>query len=177
MRLKPENDVSAQDSSALQAASNSAIPSDGPSDAANDAGTLSSPQMLTGLPRWMAIIGAGVCLILAMLGLLLPGLPTTPFLLLASYLLLRSSPRLHRRLTGSRVFGPLIRNWETRRAISLRTKMWALTVVICCLIYTLIAVPLPSLVKIVIGILGSIGITVICRLRVLSDSDQASTSG
>ncbi|MFN8708563.1 MAG: YbaN family protein [Planctomyces sp.] len=165
--------MSEQNPSAPLAATAFAIPSDG----SGEAGKVSSPELLTGLTRWMAIIGAGLCLALAMLGLLLPGLPTTPFLLLASYLLVRSSPRLHRRLTGSRVFGPLIRNWETRRAISLRTKMWALTVVICSLIYTLIAVPLPSPVKIVIGILGSIGITVICRLRVLSDSDRASADG
>ena len=66
-------------------------------------------------------------LALAMLGILLPLLPTTPFLLLAAWFFARSSPKWHRWLMASRVFGPLIRNWEDRRCISCRTKVVALT--------------------------------------------------
>jgi uncharacterized membrane protein YbaN (DUF454 family) len=127
-----------------------------------------APRLLTGPARWLALIGAAGCLLLAILGIVLPGLPTTPFLLLASYLLLQTSPRLHQKLTASRLFGPMIQSWEKNRAVSLRTKMWALTVVICSMIYTLIAVPMPMPVKVVIGVLGGTGITVISRLRVTS---------
>lgn len=65
-------------------------------------------------------------LALAILGVLLPGLPTTPFLILAAWFFARSSEKWHRRLLDSELFGPLLRNWEQRRCISLRTKIVAL---------------------------------------------------
>jgi uncharacterized membrane protein YbaN (DUF454 family) len=59
-------------------------------------------------------------------GLLLPILPTTPFILLAAWFFANSSDVWHRRLLDSEVFGPMIRNWEANRCISLRTKVVAL---------------------------------------------------
>jgi uncharacterized membrane protein YbaN (DUF454 family) len=59
-------------------------------------------------------------------GLLLPLLPTTPFLLLAAWFFARSSQRWHRWLLDSDLFGPMIRNWESQRCISLGTKIVAL---------------------------------------------------
>jgi uncharacterized membrane protein YbaN (DUF454 family) len=63
---------------------------------------------------------------LAILGVVLPGLPTTPFLILAAWFFARSSEKWHRRLMDSVLFGPLLHNWEQRRCISLRTKIVAL---------------------------------------------------
>ena len=51
------------------------------------------------------------------LGILLPLLPTTPFVLLAAALFARSSPRFHGWLLGHRYFGPLIQDWRRHRAI------------------------------------------------------------
>jgi uncharacterized membrane protein YbaN (DUF454 family) len=65
-------------------------------------------------------------LALAIIGVLLPGLPTTPFLILAAWFFARSSEKWHRRLLDNELFGPLLRNWEQRRCISLRTKIVAL---------------------------------------------------
>jgi uncharacterized membrane protein YbaN (DUF454 family) len=65
-------------------------------------------------------------LALAILGVVLPVLPTTPFLILAAWFFARSSEKWHRRLLESTLFGPLLRNWEQRRCIALRTKIVAL---------------------------------------------------
>jgi uncharacterized membrane protein YbaN (DUF454 family) len=65
-------------------------------------------------------------LALAILGVLLPGLPTTPFLILAAWFFARSSEKWHRRLLDSKLFGPLLRDWERQRCISLRNKIVAL---------------------------------------------------
>ena len=64
---------------------------------------------------------------LAGLGIILPILPGTPFLLLSAWFFARSSEKWHRRLLNSELFGPLIRNWEEQRCISRRTKVVALT--------------------------------------------------
>jgi uncharacterized membrane protein YbaN (DUF454 family) len=55
-------------------------------------------------------------------GVVLPLLPTTPFVLLAAWCFARSSPRLHDWLLAHRLFGPLIANWRQHRAISRSAK-------------------------------------------------------
>lgn len=57
-------------------------------------------------------------LVLAGLGVALPLLPTTPFVILAAFCFTRSSPALHDRLLDSRTFGKAICDWRTHRAIS-----------------------------------------------------------
>lgn len=63
---------------------------------------------------------------LGLVGLVLPLLPTTPFLLLSAYGFSRSSPRLHTWLTTHPRLGPPLRDWQTHRAISHRAKALAL---------------------------------------------------
>ena len=62
-------------------------------------------------------------LALGAVGLVLPVLPTTPFVLLAAWFFARSSEKWHQRLLESELFGPMIRNWEEKRCISRRTKL------------------------------------------------------
>ncbi|MBQ5949387.1 YbaN family protein [Massilia sp. ST3] len=69
---------------------------------------------------------AGVlAVILGILGIFLPLLPTTPFLLLASACFARGSERLHRWLLSHRVFGAYLRNFEEGRGIPLKAKVVA----------------------------------------------------
>jgi uncharacterized protein len=65
-------------------------------------------------------------LLLGAAGIVLPVLPSTPFVLLAAWFFARSSPEWHERLLRSELFGNMIRNWDSRRCISLRTKLIAL---------------------------------------------------
>ncbi len=69
---------------------------------------------------------------LAALGVVLPLLPTTPFLLVAAACFARSSPRFYEWLLRNRVFGPLIRNWRETRSIPLRVK--AVSIVMIALV-------------------------------------------
>lgn len=75
--------------------------------------------------RWIWLTLGGVFLGLGLVGVLLPVLPTTPFLLLAAGCFAKSSPRLHRWLLAHPVFGPPIRNWEENGAISRPAKRLA----------------------------------------------------
>lgn len=66
---------------------------------------------------------------LGVIGLFLPVLPTTPFLLLAAACFARSSSRIYHWLMRHRTFGPLLREWNQHRAIPYRAKRMALVMI------------------------------------------------
>lgn len=80
------------------------------------------PQRTT---RWPYALLAYLCTALALAGVLLPGLPTVPFLLVAAWGAGRGSERLDRWLRSHRQLGPLLHCWERERAIPGRAKQWA----------------------------------------------------
>jgi hypothetical protein len=71
-------------------------------------------------------VGGCICLGAAAVGVVLPLLPTTPFLLLAAWLFSKSSPALHHRLLNHPRFGPLLRDWQRERAIPRKAKTAAI---------------------------------------------------
>jgi uncharacterized membrane protein YbaN (DUF454 family) len=80
--------------------------------------------------RWL-LRAAGLALVgLAAIGVIVPGLPTTPLLLLAAAAFARSSPRLHAWLLANPVFGPLIREWQETRTVPARAKVIAIGMII-----------------------------------------------
>ncbi|MDO4878802.1 MAG: YbaN family protein [Neisseria sp.] len=82
----------------------------------------------------LGILGA-ISLALGIAGIYLPGLPTTPFILLAAACWAQASPAFHRRLREHRLFGKIIRDWETRRAVPRRAKYLAYaTMTLSCII-------------------------------------------
>jgi uncharacterized membrane protein YbaN (DUF454 family) len=60
---------------------------------------------------------------LAALGVFLPLLPTTPFLIVAAACFAKSSERWHQWLLTNRTFGPIIRNWEAEQCVSRTVKL------------------------------------------------------
>src|SRR5262245_37471900 len=92
---------------------------------------------------------------LGALGALLPVLPTTPFLLLASYCFLRSSPRLNDRLLRSRLFGPFLRDWHQHRGVRPRVKITAVTVLALAVGGSALFGNLPPLLLVLLGVLRS----------------------
>ncbi|MBN2434742.1 MAG: YbaN family protein [Spirochaetes bacterium] len=63
-----------------------------------------------------------LAVLLGLLGIILPGLPTTPFLLLSSFCFLKSSPKLYNKLHTNRITAPYIKPFTTYKAISLKGK-------------------------------------------------------
>lgn len=68
--------------------------------------------------RHLYLLAGFLCLGLAVIGALLPVMPTTVFVILAAYCFTRSSPRMERRLLEHPRFGPHIVRWRERGAIS-----------------------------------------------------------
>ena len=64
---------------------------------------------------------------LALLGVFLPLLPTTPFVLVAAACFAQSSERMHRWILANHTFGPMVRDWEDKRCVSCRVKAIAIT--------------------------------------------------
>ena len=79
--------------------------------------------------KWLLIILGTVSLLLGVVGVFLPLLPTTPFLLLAAALYFRSSPRLYDWLLAHPHLGTYIRNFRENRAIPLRVKIVSVSLV------------------------------------------------
>lgn len=79
-------------------------------------------MLKTALWRLLALFFLG----LAFIGLILPGIPTTEFVLLAVWASANGWPRLHRWLLAHPRFGPMITQWQTHRAIPRRAKWIAL---------------------------------------------------
>jgi hypothetical protein len=79
------------------------------------------------LTRTLLIIGGTLCLVLGIVGMVLPVLPTTPFLLLAAYCYARSSQRFYDWLITNRWFGEYIRNYREGRGIPLKQKVLTIT--------------------------------------------------
>ncbi|HPA51175.1 MAG TPA: DUF454 family protein [Thermoanaerobaculia bacterium] len=78
------------------------------------------------MKRKLLLAGGMVALGLGLAGLLLPVLPTTPFLLLAAALFARSSPERYERLLGHERLGPHVRDWVERRGLRRSVKVRAI---------------------------------------------------
>lgn len=95
------------------------------------------------MKRQFYLVAGLASLALGSIGVILPLLPTVPFMILAAFCFANSSPRLESWLVEHHVFGPHIKNWRERRAITRRGK-WAATVAfaVSCVI-ALLFVKLP----------------------------------
>lgn len=81
---------------------------------------------------------AWIFLGLAIAGIFLPLLPTTPFVLVSVYLFSRSNPRIHKRIIESKHLGPVVSKWEERGVIPLKAKVLATSMMIPLVGYALI---------------------------------------
>lgn len=105
------------------------------------------------------------CVVLAALGVFLPVLPTTPFLLVAAACFAKSSTRYYNWLIQNRIFGPIIYNWQQHRCIPLRAKRIAVTSMVLFGGYALLFA-VPSIVgQIFTALLLLVGLTVVLSIK------------
>lgn len=88
--------------------------------------------------RMLYLIMGLLCVLLGMIGVVLPLLPTTPFMLVAAFCFSRSSERLHQRLLNHRIFGKLIQDWENHGVIPLKAKVLSTVMMLTMVSYPLI---------------------------------------
>jgi uncharacterized membrane protein YbaN (DUF454 family) len=87
------------------------------------------------LKRRLFVVAGSIALGIGIVGVVVPLLPTTPFLLLAAFCYYRGSRRLCDRLLSNRIVGNYLRNYLGGKAMSPRAKIWTLallwTVIVC----------------------------------------------
>lgn len=110
-----------------------------PPDPAPDATPPTPPSR--GVVRWGWWLLAYVSLALGLVGIVLPGLPTVPFVLLSAFAAARGSTRLHAWLLAHRQFGPMIRDWQANGAVSRRAKKLAIVMMALSAIVMLLFMP------------------------------------
>lgn len=78
--------------------------------------------------KFLFIFLGTLSLILGVIGIVVPGLPTTPFLLLSAALYFKSSSKLYNWLIKHPVYGKFIRNYRETKSIPRSTKIYALSI-------------------------------------------------
>jgi len=91
--------------------------------------------------RWFWWLLAYASLGIGIVGIVVPGLPTVPFVLLAAFAAARGSQRLRDRLLAHRQFGPVIRDWEREGAVSRRAKRLAIGMMALCAVVMFLTAP------------------------------------
>jgi uncharacterized membrane protein YbaN (DUF454 family) len=112
----------------------------------------------------MTFIVIGVAsLALGGAGVVLPLLPTTPFILVAAFAFANSSETLHRWLVDHRIFGPLISDWRRHGAISRRAKKLGILSMAAILVLSLLLAVPTHVIIIQALVLGCCALFIISR--------------
>ena len=103
--------------------------------------------------RYLWLILGFLCTGLGFLGYILPGLPGTVFILLATYFFARSSPKFYNWLLNNKMFGQLIRDWKDGKGIPLRAKILAVALITVTIGFSAYVIP-NLIVKLIVILCG-----------------------
>jgi len=121
------------------------------------------------LIRVVLVVLGTLFLALALIGVAVPGLPTTPFVLLAAACYIRSSRRLYARLLAHRVFGKLIRDFQAKGAIPRTAKIISITAMASMVSVTVLFLVEALWLRLLIVALGVAGGAVVLSLPTARD--------
>ena len=78
--------------------------------------------MLTNIKKFIYFTLGCLCIVMAWIGVITPGIPYSPFVVAAAFCFARSSERAHRWIMNHKIFGPFLTNWSTKRVFPQRMK-------------------------------------------------------
>jgi uncharacterized membrane protein YbaN (DUF454 family) len=82
--------------------------------------------MLTNIKKFLYFTLGCLCMVMAYIGVVTPGIPYSPFVVAAAFCFARSSERAHRWIMTHRIFGPFLTNWSTKRVFPQKMKYFML---------------------------------------------------
>lgn len=124
------------------------------------------------MTRWGLFLLGGLSLVCGIIGIVLPLVPTTPFLLLSSYCFVRSSPRAHRWLLNHPWFGDYLHDWERYRGVRRHVKILAVASLAVLLSLNWLTGTLSLPLRIAMTCLAIVGLVVIWRLPLVTPEAQ-----
>lgn len=128
------------------------------------------------LRRFVYGVLAAGSLGMAWVGLLVPGIPTVPFVILAATFAAKSSKSFNERLKRTRVFGPMIRDWETYGAVQPIVKIQGAVATLLIVAVTIaVAQPSPRIL-LLIGVMCTISLVIIARIPVIESEPVSAKS-
>lgn len=107
--------------------------------------------------RILYLIGGTLSLAFAILGIVVPGLPTTPFALLAAFLYAKSSHKLHNKLLNNKILGPRIKNYHRRKGVTRTGKLGAIAFMTIMVLISSFVVFDAGIIRYVILSMGLVG--------------------
>ncbi len=115
------------------------------------------------LIRFFWLVGGFLSLAAGIVGIVVPLLPTTPFLLLAAFCFARGSERLHNWLVHHPRLGPPIRDWQAHGAISRRAKWMAMVAIVAVLIASVLFGVATHIIVIQLVVLSAVSLFILTR--------------
>jgi len=109
--------------------------------------------------KWMLITAGIIFVGLGILGIFLPILPTTPFLLLASACFARSSKKFYDWLLKNKLFGDYIKNYREGKGVPLKVKVFTISLLWITILYSIYYVIDDFLLKVILFIIAT-GVTI-----------------
>ena len=107
---------------------------------------------------------------MSILGAVIPGIPTVPFVILTSYFLVRSSPSWNQRLLRSRLFGPMLRDWQLHGAVRYQVKWLSIGFTVIVLLISLMVVEVSGILLGLVLLMAATGIYIILSLPTLPET-------
>ncbi|MBY0229015.1 MAG: YbaN family protein [Gemmataceae bacterium] len=130
----------------------------------------------TGFKRLAFVVLGFLFTGIGLVGIFVPLLPTTPWLLLASWFFARSSPRFHRWLRTWPLTGAIISDWEKHRGVRLKVKIVAVLLLAAVMACSIWFGRLGPGLSILLVCIGAIGATVVVCLPRVKDQPPSSSS-
>ncbi len=134
------------------------------------------------MQRYLLIIAGLFFVVLGGIGVVVPGLPTTVFILMAAGCFAKSCPALHNWLLANKIFGPMIYHWQESRAIPRRARRMALLTIAIVAVFSLTVIQ-GLYLKLLVAALLVIPVVILLKLKVVEasvvpvrDSSASSTS-
>ena len=109
--------------------------------------------------RRLFVVAGSIALVLGIIGIIVPVLPTTPFLLLAALCYMRGSRQLYDMLLCNRFLSNYIRNYLEGRGMSLKMKIWTLSLLWVAIILTATLVTDSLIIRIILAVVLT-GVTI-----------------
>ncbi|MHB8105158.1 MAG: YbaN family protein [Dehalococcoidales bacterium] len=111
------------------------------------------------LKRRLFVIAGTIALVIGVIGIIIPVLPTTPFLLLAAICYMRGSQRLYNALLCNRFMGSYVRNYLEGRGMSLKMRIWTISLLWVAIVCTAALATDSLIIRIILAVV-LIGVTI-----------------